>query len=54
MENAGYLFAAYALVWITVFGFVIALLNKQRKLGQDLKSLNASLTENGPSSDDVR
>ncbi len=52
MENAGYLFAAYALVWVTVFGFILILLNQQKKFRQDLESLNATLKENDTSSGD--
>ncbi len=53
MENAGYLFAAYALVWAMVFGYILMLLNKQRKFRQDLESLNTMLKENDNSSGDA-
>lgn len=40
MENGGYLLAAYAVVWAGVFGLILALLNRQKKLRQEIKSLN--------------
>ncbi len=47
MENAGYLFAAYAIVWATVFGYLLSLLSKQRKLRRELDSLKESLKAKG-------
>ncbi len=31
MQNAGYLFAAFTVVWAVLFGYVLFLLNKQKK-----------------------
>jgi CcmD family protein len=53
MENAGYLFAAYALIWATVFGYVLLLINKQKRLRQDLESLEKALQEKDISSGDI-
>jgi CcmD family protein len=47
MENASYLFAAYAIVWAVVFGYVLSLLGKQRRLRRELDSLKESLKEKG-------
>ena len=45
MENAGYLFAAFAVVWAFVFGYVLLLLNRQRKLRREIESLKAAFKE---------
>ena len=47
MENAGYLFAAYSLAWAFVFGYVLLLLNQQRRLRQEINSLREMLQEKG-------
>ena len=45
MENAGYLFAAYTIVWALVFGYIFLLLNRQKGLRRDLESLKKTLIE---------
>ncbi|MEE9400029.1 MAG: CcmD family protein [Dehalococcoidales bacterium] len=45
MENAGYIFAAFAIVWAVVFGYVLVLLNRQRGLRREIDSLKQSLKE---------
>ncbi len=45
MENAGYLFAAFAIVWAVVFGYVLLLLNRQRRLRQEINSLKEAFEE---------
>ena len=47
MENAGYLFAAFAIVWALVFGYVFLLFNRQRRLRQEINSLKEALKERG-------
>ena len=39
MENLGYFLAAFIVVWALVFGYVLWLFVRQRKLRQELKSL---------------
>lgn len=39
MENGGFLLAAFAAVWVILFGYVLFLLNKQRGLEREIKSL---------------
>ena len=39
MENAGYLFAAYAIAWVLVFGFLLVMVNKQRRLQREIDLL---------------
>ena len=47
MENAGYLFAAFTIIWAFVFGYVILLFNRQRQLRRDVESLKEAFKEKG-------
>ena len=42
MENAGYLLAAYTLIWAVVFGYVLFLQRKQRRLQRQIERLQES------------
>ena len=43
MENAGYLFAAYTIIWAVVFGYVFYLIRRQRKLQKEIDLLEKSM-----------
>ena len=43
MENAGFLFTAFALVWAVVFGYVLMLQNQQRGLKHEIDFLKELL-----------
>ncbi len=45
MENLNYLFAAFAVIWAVVFGYVFSLMNRQGKLKREIDSLKESLKE---------
>ncbi len=48
MENAGYLFAAFAIVWLGLFGYVFILIQRQKGLRREidlLKEMPAKETE---------
>ena len=48
MENAGYLFAAYAIVWVVLFGYIFILIQRQKRLRREidlLKEMTAKETE---------
>ncbi len=45
MENAGYLFAAFTIVWAVVFGYVLLLFNRQRSLRREINSLKEAFKE---------
>jgi len=45
MENLGYLFAAYTIIWTFVFGYVFFLYYKQRKLRRQIDLLKDSTGE---------
>jgi len=43
MENLGYLLAAYAVIWAVVFGYILVLQRKQRKLKKQVDALKESM-----------
>ena len=45
MENGEYLFAAFAIVWAVLFGYVFFLFNRQKGLQKEVESLKAMLKE---------
>lgn len=45
MENLGYLFAAYTIIWAVVFGYVLFMHRKQKKLQQQIDLLRKSVDE---------
>ncbi len=47
MENFGYLLAAFSMAWALVFGYVLLLLNRQRRLQQEINSLKEVLKGKG-------
>ncbi len=47
MENAGYLFAAFTIIWALVFGYIFFLFHRQKKLRQEISSLKEALKERG-------
>ncbi|MFH1169667.1 MAG: CcmD family protein [Chloroflexota bacterium] len=49
MENGGYLLAAFAIAWAVIFGYVLVLLNRQKRLRRELQSLKEALKGKGSS-----
>ena len=45
MENAGYLFAAFTIVWALFFGYLLLLSNRQKKLHREIESLKEAYKE---------
>jgi CcmD family protein len=45
MENAGYLFAAFAIVWAVTFAYILLLLNRQRRIQREIESLKKLVEE---------
>ena len=43
MENAGYLFAVFGIVWALVFGYILVLVKRERRLREEIKSLKEAL-----------
>jgi CcmD family protein len=44
MENAGYLLAAYAIIWAVIFGYVFYMQRKQTNLRRQLDKLQKLIT----------
>jgi len=42
VENLGYLLAAYTVIWAVVFGYVLAMQRKQRRLQRQIDLLQKS------------
>jgi len=47
MEDASYLFAAFAIVWAVIFGYILLLFNSQRRLRREIDSLKKAFREKG-------
>ena len=47
MENAGYIFASFTIVWVVVFGYVLSLFNRQRRLRREIDLLKEVIKEKG-------
>ena len=43
MENAGYLFAAFTIIWVVLFGYVFSLVQRQKKLRREIDLLKEAL-----------
>ena len=39
MENLTYVFAAFAIVWAVIFGYIFSLSHRQRQLRREIDSL---------------
>ena len=44
MDNLGYLFAAFAVIWVVVFAYLLILMNRQKKLKRELEQLERYTT----------
>lgn len=47
MENVGFFLAAFSIAWAVVFGYVLFLINRQRKLRAEIDSLKEALKKKG-------
>ncbi|HEY78576.1 MAG TPA: CcmD family protein [Dehalococcoidia bacterium] len=43
MEYLGYLFAAYSVVWAVIFGYVLYMQRKQKRLQRQIEMLQKSV-----------
>ncbi len=43
MENGGYLFAAFGIIWVLLLGYVFVLISRQRRLRREIDSLKEAL-----------
>ena len=42
MDNAGYIFTAFGLIWAVVFGYVMFLANKQARINRRMEAIEQS------------
>ncbi len=47
MDNLGYLFAAYTIIFVVIFGYVLFIWRRQAALEAELQSLEARITALG-------
>lgn len=47
MENASYIFAAFAIVWAVTFGYILLLLNRQSRQQREINSLKEAIKKKG-------
>ncbi len=47
MDNIGYLFSVFSIVWIVVFVYVLFLNNRQKRLQKEIKALKQLLADKG-------
>ena len=45
MDNLGYLFAAFAVIWAVVFGYILILMNRQKKLKREIEKLETDIRQ---------
>ena len=45
MDNVGYLFAVFSIVWIVLFIYVFSLINGQKRLQKEIKALKQELAD---------
>jgi len=45
VDDLDYLFAAFAVVWVVIFGYILLLSFRQRKLRQGIDLLEQKVTE---------
>ena len=48
MQNLGYLFAAFTIIWMLIFGYLFFLHRKQRNLQREVKLLKQSIDKHEP------
>ncbi|MGH9322981.1 MAG: CcmD family protein [Vicinamibacteria bacterium] len=39
MKNLGYLFAAYTVIWLVLFAYIMSIASRQKKLDMELETL---------------
>ena len=45
MENLGYLFAAYSVIWLVLFGYIFSIARRQQNLKRQLDILEGNSRE---------
>ena len=47
MQDAGYIFAAYTIIWVVLLGFVVAMVNRQAKLRREIERMKELVKDKG-------
>ena len=47
MENAGFLFAAFSIIWASFFVYIFVLWQRQRQIRREIDALKEALKERG-------
>ncbi len=47
MENAGFLFAAFSIIWASFFVYVFVLWQRQRQIRREIDALKEAMKERG-------
>ena len=45
MENFSYLFAAYTIIWVVLFGYVVSLGRREKGLRDEIEALKRALKD---------
>ncbi len=45
MQNLSYLFAAYTIIWVVIFGYIFTLSRRNQELGKEIVALKEKLEE---------
>ena len=53
MENLGYLFAVFGIVWLVIFIYLYIMINSQKRLAKEIHSLKEVLKEKFPEDRDA-
>ena len=49
MENAGFLLAAYGIIWAFLFGYLLVVMSRQKRLSREIELLKQMLKDREPS-----
>ncbi len=49
MENAIYVFAAYAVIWLLSLGYIFSIAQRQQSLRKEIEALKIAIQEEGQS-----
>jgi CcmD family protein len=45
MDNLGYLFAVFGIVWVLLFAYILILINGQKRLQKEIQALKMIIKE---------
>lgn len=45
MQDAGYVFAAYTVIWAAILGYILVLMNRQKRLRREIDTLREAFKD---------